>query len=251
MNAQPSQPRVACVIAVYNGEHYLHEAIDSLLEQTYPRVEVVVVDDGSTDGTPGVIAGYGERVRVIRQSNAGVSAARNAGVAALFGGDAAPGERDLLCFLDADDRMLPEKIARQVDAFTDDSALDLCDCHTRYFWSPELGPAQLAKDPRYNDPFWKKVLPGHISTWLFTRALWERVGGFEPGKRFAEDVDWFLRAQDMGMRRRTLPEALTERRLHAGNVIRGDREAQGDGLAESLMAHLRRARRAGQGEAAG
>ena len=231
------RPKVSCVIAVYNGQRYLHETIDSLLAQDYPHVEVVAVDDGSTDDTFGVIESYGDRVIALRQENMGVSVARNRGVAVATG--------ELLSFLDADDLLDRHKIAMQVDAFEDEPTLDLCDCHSRYFWSPDLNEAQLKADPRYGDPFWEQILPAHISTWLFRRSLWDRTGGFKPGQRFAEDIDWFSRARDQGMRRHTLPDVLTKRRLHAGNVTASDRRAQGDDLTETLMAHLLRRRKGG------
>ena len=81
MSGQRDLPLVSCIIAVYNGQTYLHEAIDSLLAQTYPReVEIVIVNDGSTDGTADVINRYGDRVRALSQDNQGVSIARNRGV---------------------------------------------------------------------------------------------------------------------------------------------------------------------------
>ena len=100
------QPLVSAIIPVYNGAPFIADAIDSVLRQTYPHVECVVVDDGSTDATPEILRSYGGRVTVVTQPNCGVSAARNAGVAA--------GRGVLLAFLDADDIWLPEKLDRQV-----------------------------------------------------------------------------------------------------------------------------------------
>jgi glycosyltransferase involved in cell wall biosynthesis len=100
---------VSVVIPVFNGSRYLAEAVRSVLDQTYPRVEVVAVDDGSTDDSPRVLAGFGERVRVIRQANSGVAAARNTGMSNARG--------EFVAFLDQDDYWRPEKLARQVDRF--------------------------------------------------------------------------------------------------------------------------------------
>jgi glycosyltransferase involved in cell wall biosynthesis len=234
--SQPSDLlRVSCVIAVYNGEAYLHEAINSLLAQQYPLVEIVVVNDGSTDGTADVIGRYGDQIRVLSQDNLGVSAARNRGVAMSTG--------QLLCFLDADDRFDARKLTMQVAALLADSQLDLCDGHTSNFWSPELSLGTCQADFRYAQAYWRKPLPGHISTWLFRRELWERVGGFSTKLRYSEDVDWFSRARDLPMRRLTLPDVLTHRRLHPGNAtarLEADRDTS---LAEVLRAHLKRARR--------
>ena len=88
-------PRVSVIIPAYNYAHYLPEAIDSVLQQDYPRYELIVVDDGSTDNTPAVVAAYGERVRYVHQRNAGLPAARNTGIRAA--------RHNYVCFLDADD----------------------------------------------------------------------------------------------------------------------------------------------------
>jgi glycosyltransferase involved in cell wall biosynthesis len=192
------------------------------------------VNDGSTDGTAGVIARFGSRVRSLHQNNCGVSAARNRGVSMSQG--------RLLCFLDADDRLDPHKISVQVSAFQADEALDLCDCHTAYFWSPELPASMLTADFRYADPFWHQVLPHHISTWMFRRSLWERIGAFATEMRYSEDNDWLSRGLDLSMKRLTLPDVLTHRRLHPGNVTARHRKEQVDVLAEMLMAHVQRTR---------
>src|SRR3954451_22735593 len=88
-------PLVSCIVPVFNGERYLREALQSILAQSYRPIEVVVVDDGSTDRSPVVVAGFGREVRYLRQENAGPAAARNHGVQEARG--------ELLAFLDADD----------------------------------------------------------------------------------------------------------------------------------------------------
>src|SRR5690349_2600271 len=98
-----SAPLVSVVIPVFDGEAYLAAAIESALAKTYARVEVIVVDDGSTDGSASVAARYD--VRLVRQSNRGVSAACNAGVEAARG--------ELIAFLDADDLWPPERLEIQ------------------------------------------------------------------------------------------------------------------------------------------
>jgi glycosyltransferase involved in cell wall biosynthesis len=100
-------PRVSVIVPVFNGEPYLAEAVESLLGQTRAPDEVIVVDDGSTDGSSRVAAQFGAQVTVINQANAGRSAARNAGI------DRASG--DVLAFLDADDRWEPTKLERQLE----------------------------------------------------------------------------------------------------------------------------------------
>lgn len=111
---------VSVIIPTYNHARYLREAIDSALAQTHPAVEVIVVDDGSTDGTPGILSDYGRRIRAIRQTNAGVAAARNTGLAAAMGA--------YVAFLDSDDIWASDKLEQQLALFTADPSLGLVHC---------------------------------------------------------------------------------------------------------------------------
>src|SRR5579863_4931679 len=99
-------PTVSVVIPTYNYARFLGQAIDSVLAQTCPVKEIIVVDDGSTDDTFNVLARYGPAVRALKQKNCGPAAARNRGVG-IAGGD-------LIAFLDADDFWMPDKLAKQV-----------------------------------------------------------------------------------------------------------------------------------------
>jgi glycosyltransferase involved in cell wall biosynthesis len=100
-------PQVSVVIPTYNRGAYVTKAIDSVLAQTYRDHEIIVVDDGSTDNTPGVLHAYRKAVRVIRQDNAGVSAARNAGIKTA--------RSPWVAFLDSDDEWMPEKLEAQME----------------------------------------------------------------------------------------------------------------------------------------
>src|SRR5579871_1853260 len=102
-------PLVSILINNYNYDRFLSNAIDSALAQTYPNVEVLVVDDGSTDNSRRIISEYGDRIIAILKENGGQASSFNAGVSAAGG--------DILCFLDADDFFYPEKVARVVKAF--------------------------------------------------------------------------------------------------------------------------------------
>ena len=121
---------ITVIIGAYNAERYLAEAIDSVLAQTHPRLELIVVDDGSTDGTGDVAEAYGDPVRCIRQENGGMAAARNRAVPEARG--------DYLAFLDADDRFPPDKLAGQLAVFEADPDLDVVYGHVTEFLSPDL-----------------------------------------------------------------------------------------------------------------
>lgn len=116
-----SPPLVSVIITAWNMEAWIAETLESVLAQTYPRVEIVVVDDGSSDGTPAILAGYAGRIRTFRQANQGLAAARNAGIGISRG--------EYLAFLDADDLWAPDKLAVQmaVAARHPESGLIGCD----------------------------------------------------------------------------------------------------------------------------
>lgn len=110
-------PRVSVVIPVYNGERFVKRAIESTLNQVYQDREVIVVDDGSTDGTGRILEGFGDRVRILRQPNRGAYAARNLAIRHALG--------EFVAFLDADDEWLPERLALQVPKLDADQTVGL------------------------------------------------------------------------------------------------------------------------------
>jgi glycosyltransferase involved in cell wall biosynthesis len=224
MDSASGALQVTCILPVHNGARYLRDAIDSVLSQTHPLLETMVVDDGSTDGTADVIASYGDRVRVVRQTNAGVAAARNQGLALARG--------DLIAFQDADDVWYPERVARQVARFGMRPGLELCSAHLQNFWVPEL--AQEAD--RYSDDLRSKPFPGYGTppTLLLRKALFDTVGLFNASLRVGSDVDWFVRAIERGVVMEILPDVLVRRRLHTGNISRGPRPELAQILRDSL-----------------
>ena len=125
MSNELRTPLVSVIIPVYNGGQYILQAIDSVLNQTYKFVEIIAIDDGSTDDSVAKISSFGSRVVLIQQGNQGVAYARNAGIRIACG--------ELIAFLDQDDWWLPDKIRRQVDAFLRDADLGLVHTATLCF----------------------------------------------------------------------------------------------------------------------
>ena len=109
MSATTRQPRVSVIIPAYNADRYIAEAINSIFSQSYQDYEIIVVDDGSTDSTPEILQSYGSRIHSISQTNGGMAAARNLGIAAAKG--------ELIALLDHDDIFLPDKLPAQVACF--------------------------------------------------------------------------------------------------------------------------------------
>jgi glycosyltransferase involved in cell wall biosynthesis len=199
-------------VPVYNGERYLAEALDSILAQTYRPLEIIVADDGSTDGTAALVARYGECVHYLWQTNAGEAAARNLGLIAARG--------EFVAFLDADDLWHPEKLERQIARFQEPAAIDLCFTRFKNFWVPELADEEL----RYrNTPLTEPQSGWSISTLLARRTTFEKFGTFgADGKRppGSESTIWFLRAAEQGAVVEVLPEILMSRRFHGSNQFR-------------------------------
>jgi glycosyltransferase involved in cell wall biosynthesis len=202
-----NQPLISCIVPVCNCELYLREAIDSILEQTYRPLEIVVVDDGSTDGTADVVASYGARLHYLKQVNAGTAAARNRGLKFAEG--------EFVAFLDADDLWHPDKLMRQMACFTTDPKLELCLTYVQNFWIQEV----KAEKERLQNHKFARPLPGYlIQALLARRTLFDTVGFFDPALRLSEDTDWFLRAFEKGVVTQVVPDVLVYRRLHGSNL---------------------------------
>jgi len=200
---------ISCIIPVFNGERYLKEALDSILAQTYRPLEIIVADDGSTDGTATVVSGYGDQIRYMFQANAGPSAARNLGLSAVEG--------EFVAFLDADDLWRKEKLALQMVRFEIRPELDLCVTMVQNFWVSELHQ----EEEQFRKHRIMQPVPGYSSvTLLARRMLFEKVGEFNDSLRHADDTDWFLRAVEQGVAMELLPDVLVYRRLHQTNRSR-------------------------------
>jgi glycosyltransferase involved in cell wall biosynthesis len=195
---------VSVIIAVKDGERFLAEAIDGVLEQTYRPLEVIVVDDGSTDGTAEVARSF-EEVQYIYQTNRGHAAALNVGLRRAAG--------QFLAFLDADDVWEPNKLELQVGYLMENPAVDLVIARTQNFLEPGAQlPAILTKDLSLED----SVLLS-LGALVGRRAVFDVVGAFDESYEHAKDVDWFIRAREAGLRMAILPDILLRRRLHGSN----------------------------------
>ena len=228
---------ISCIVPVFNGERYLAEALDSILAQTWRPLEVIVVDDGSTDGSAAVVAKYGAQVSYVYQANAGPAAARNRGL------DAAAGE--FIAFLDADDLWHKEKLARQMARFKARPELDVCSAHVENFWSPDV----KQEEDRPSDGGLAKTQPGVTQTIIARRALFDRIGPFDAALTHRDAMEWLSRAVDAGAVMETLPDVLVFRRIHRNNLSwrRGDDDR--DELLRSVKTILDRRR--GRSEADG
>lgn len=212
---RPLPALVSVVIPVHDGGPLLAEAVQSVATQSLPpgvELEVIVVDDGSTDGAPAALAAQGHQVVVLNQDRAGPSAARNLGLAAANG--------DLVAFLDADDRWVPDKLAIQISHLRSGA----CDVSLgRQQVSLLHGvehPDWVDQMPQWMPHSWRERVSGQIplSTMVLARELFERIGPFDEGLRHGEDVDWILRATESGLCVDVVGQVVLERRIHHGNL---------------------------------
>ena len=228
---QPAQPLVSVVVVCYNQAHYLAEAIRSAIAQDYQDMEVLVVDDGSTDETPEVARAF-PQVRYIRQDNRGLPAARNTGLRQSTG--------EYLLFLDADDRLLPNAVQAGIACFGSDPNIAFVFGEHRKFYSDGSPAPTEAVDRIERDHYWH-LLQGNMigmhAAVLYSRAALEAVDGFDEGLKACEDYELYLRIARR-WRLRQHQEVVAEYRLHDTNMSR-DPEL----MLRSVLAVLRRERR--------
>ncbi len=195
---------VSVVIPMFNAERFVGEAIRSVLEQEGDaRVEVIVVDDGSTDGSVGVAERFGEQVRIVRGEHHGIGPARNLGVEHAKGA--------FVAFLDADDVWAPRKLDVQLSAVASTESPELVFGLMQQFRGVPGEVRSLEGDP----------VPGYFAGAMVTRLeTFRRVGPFTSGWRVGEFIDWYARARDLGLRTAMVEEVVLWRRLHDSNTAR-------------------------------
>lgn len=224
----PTNISVSCVIPVFNGERFLPEAIESVLAQGRSDIEIIVVDDGSTDGTRQAAARF-EQVVYIRQDNAGPPSARNLGIRRACG--------DFVAFLDSDDLWHAQKTAIQLERFEARPELAICTAHMQNFWSAEV-EHELAT--LQNDRL-TEVQPNLGSSFVARRSVFETIGLLDTRFKHRDIQELILRAADGGLATECLPDILVKRRIHDANISRHRSDA-GD-LELVAIARARIARR--------
>jgi glycosyltransferase involved in cell wall biosynthesis len=200
---------VSVVIPVKNGEPWVAEAIESVLAQGRPELEVIIVDGNSTDGSAETAASY-DGVRVLKQKGTGLTGAWNQGIEAATG--------ELIAFLDSDDRWLPGKLDSQLRLLDETPELDAAIGRARFFLEPGQEPGPGFR-PGLLDRDYVARMPG---TLIARRRVFERIGVFDESYKLAADVDWFARFQDAGLQMAVVQEVVTEKRVHAGNLSTSD-----------------------------
>jgi glycosyltransferase involved in cell wall biosynthesis len=216
---------VSVIVPAYNAEAFIAETLDSAFAQDFRPLEVIVVDDGSTDRTAEIAGRY--EVQLVRQPNRGPAAARNAGLARARG--------DYIAILDADDVWPEDRVSCLVEALR--SGADIAFGLSQIFLTPGQ-PKPEHFPERVTEP-----VQNHMAAMMTRRAVFELVGGFDEDLRLSEDVDWFMRARDAGVKVVSVDHLVLRYRIHAQNTSRDKAGTQ------STMLHVLRsslARRRGQ-----
>jgi glycosyltransferase involved in cell wall biosynthesis len=206
------QNMISVVIAVKNGAKFLAAALNSVMRQTCAPGEVIVVDDGSTDASAGIAAGFGPPIRVLRCAHRGGSSAFNAGLAEARG--------ELLAFIDADDLWDNQKLAQQSAALASDLSIEAVFGRVVQFIDMDCRIAEPHEIKQKS----KSFVGVNKTSMLIRRAAFDRVGPFNAAA-VADFPEWYARAVCSGIRFKSLESVVAFRRIHRDNTSRLHRQA--------------------------
>jgi len=198
-----SNQLVSIIIPVFNAEDYIARAIQSGLDQTYSPVEILVVDDGSTDGTAGIVKSFKE-VKYFYQSNQGCASARNLGLKHSKG--------DFIAFIDADDAAPENKLEIQVGVLKKNKSTDIVICHLENRIEQESELSEYAINHFINR---EKI---SYMSMVVRRDVFNKVGIFDNKHKIASDFDWITRAKQNGLTVEIIPDILQYRYIHKNNI---------------------------------
>lgn len=224
------KPLVSVVMSVYNGERYLKEALDSILSQTYPDFEFIIIDDGSTDGTADILASYREadgRVNIYRQDNRGLIVSLNRGCSLAKG--------KYIARMDADDISLPDRLECQVDFMESHPEIGVAGSWIEYIdaggrsigqWRTPAGPAIIKWSLMFG------TCLAHPSV-LMRKAIFDEAGPYRPEALHVEDYDLWTRAAEITSLA-NIPEIKVKRRIWGGNISVTESAAQEKAVVEIM-----------------
>ena len=199
-----NRPLVSVIVPVFNGGRYICDALRSAFGQDYRPIEVIVVDDGSTDNTAKVVRSFKD-VIYIYQPNQGVAAARNVGISLSQG--------EFIAFLDADDLWAGDKLTRQIGWLLEHPETGYVTALFRNFLEKgTTRPAWLKEEQLVEDQ------RGGVPNLVVRKSVFKRIGAFDANLRSGSDLGWVLCAKDAGISGFMLPHILLQRRIHGSNL---------------------------------
>lgn len=233
---------VSVIMATYNRAQYIRAALESILQQGYAPMEIIVVDDGSTDGTEGVISALcaetSAPIYYVRQSNQGLPAAHNHGLRLAQG--------EIITFLDSDDLWPPDRLPSQLAWFHPQN-LSLAAPAIVLGRVKRFPEADARVNPQELVAFNDRPFHYALGSSLFRRHLFDEIGGFDETLLYTADWDWFMRARGSGVPMAVDPRITLLVRIHASNMTR-DRAVGASFTAQMVRKHLERQRQVGEGK---
>ncbi|MTJ10251.1 glycosyltransferase [Anabaena sp. UHCC 0204] len=200
---------VSVIIPVFNGEKYLVEAIENVKNQNYQPLEIIVIDDGSTDKTAEIAAEFKDSIRYIYQENSGPSAARNRGIRIANG--------DAIAFLDVDDIWSDDKLKVQGNYLADNTSVEIVQGLIQ-----QMNLSQLTSDKKpIFEPVYKPYNYINLGSAIYRKSVFEKIGIFDETLNYAEDVDWFIRAWENGISKVLIDQVMLFYRKHQKNMTEG------------------------------
>lgn len=206
-----SKPLISVIIPVFNGEDYLVETLESVLAQTYRPIEILIIDDGSTDQTAKISEEYRVRhpcIKYFFQENQGLAASRNQGISLA--------KAAFIAFVDADDIWLKDKLSSQIEILDQNPEAEMVSGKVRQFISPEIPECEHGKYHFHKND----VQTNMMGAALLKRVAFEKYGYFNPQFSIGQDMDWVLRTMEQGLKIVPLPKLVYYRRLHPKNLGR-------------------------------
>ncbi len=229
------QPLISAIVPVFNGSKFLLEAVESIRRQNYNPLEIIIVDDGSTDDTAKVAMSLGEDIRYVHQRNSGPASARNTGLRMARG--------EIIGFLDVDDLWPPNKLNIQLAHFTVDPMIEVVMGRTQYVKLPGAPDIDIQFEGPENTLAYINLGSG-----LFKRSVFDKVGTFDESMLYSEDHDWFLRARELNVSIKILKQITLYYRVHDQNMsIKENLDKQYKFMIKALKKSLDRRRKHNNG----
>ncbi|MHC4268332.1 MAG: glycosyltransferase [Planctomycetota bacterium] len=202
-----TMPLVTVIIPVYNGERFINDAVDNVLSQNYNPLEIIIVDDGSTDRTEEIVNQIPVDIRYFKQENDGPASARNRGIRDASG--------DFIVFLDVDDLWPENNLIFFVDEMLNDSAAEVIRGYAQLMeYNADTREYDLVGNP-------KEAFADYIGAAIYRKSAFKQVGLFDTTLNFGEDTDWYNRANELNMKVKRLEDVTLMVRRHGMNMTQG------------------------------
>lgn len=202
---------ISVIIPVFNGGKYISEALESVLAQTHENIEIVIVDDGSTDNTSQIaqeFMAHNSSMKYVYQENQGLAASRNKGISLSKG--------DFIAFIDADDIWVEDKLETQIKILLKNPSIEMVSGKVKQFISPEI-PVEKHDEYHFVQD---EIQSNLIGVALIRKSAFDKYGLFDPTLRIGQDMQWVLQAKEKELKIEPIPKLVYYRRLHPDNLGR-------------------------------